>query len=164
MNTRSPRRNFAPVFVWTPEAVAQLKALWPDPLNTVNKIGAVFGLGKSAISGKARRLHLTPKGSGKLTKLPPDLRATILLLKKGQKPADVAPAPKPVISITEIRSAVADIQRSIKKCQFPTSRNKPFLFCEAMALDGRVYCEIHCQAAYVNFGARHRAQQMETTA
>jgi GcrA cell cycle regulator len=172
-----------PPFVWDAAADEKLKALWPDPKNTVNKIGAVFGVSKAAVCGRARRLRLEPKGSDKLNRLSMAQCADILAAKQGKDPLPLTPAqsqefvdvvfstaePCPALqeaadryveqsaaSRVSLMEAISKVLlRPVKACQFPINRSRPYLFCEAMARDGFPYCQHHCEIAYMSFVARN---------
>ena len=153
-----PQHNRRKSFAWTSAADAHLTALWLVPENTVVAIGAVFGISDNAVSGRARRIGLKPKGNPRIgpgkTKMP-EKAATPVQVEQIEPPRP--PGPSLVEAITAV------LERSPKACQFLTSRTKPFRFCDAMALEGEVYCQGHCEIAYVNFNARRGKQEREAT-
>ena len=57
---------------WQPWQIAKLREMWPDPANTLVKIGQALGRSKSSVNGMSGRLGLAgrpspiqPKGTGK---------------------------------------------------------------------------------------------------
>ena len=153
---RGPQHNRLKPFAWTSAADAKLTALWLVPENTVVAIGAVFGISDNAVSGRARRIGLKPKGNPRIgpakTKMP-EKAATPVQVEQIEPPRPPGPSLVEAIAVA--------LQRLPKACQFPTSRTKPFRFCDAMALEGEVYCQGHCEIAYVNFNARRGKQERE---
>ena len=145
MTARLPMRSLSK---WTPEADARLTTLWLVPENTVVGIGAVFGVSDNAVSGRARRIGLKPKGYSRIG----PSKAAVPVQVKVAMPAHVEPPRQPSMSLTDA-IAIA-MRRSPKACQFPTSRHKPFLFCDAMAREGFVYCQHHAEISYIAFVAR----------
>lgn len=144
---------------WTDERVARLKELHAAGV-TYEAIGREFGVTRSAISGKVRRLgmgvpmvkHFGPKP--KRVQKPGWMR-----LKKPEKappPAmqrflDKFPMPEVPIDLglrTELSCDVVGLTKH--NCHWPigTPSTEDFFFCGQKAVDGRPYCGAHCRIAY----------------
>lgn len=107
-------------FEWTPEHIKILIALWNEGLTT-SEIGSRMGITKNAVVGKVHRLGLPKRGSP--------------IKPKPEKKTNV-------VSMAQLRPGM---------CVWPTGdpATEDFHFCGDKVLEGRPYCETHCERAYV---------------
>jgi GcrA cell cycle regulator len=134
-------------WVWTEKVENDLRRLWASG-ESAAVIGAHLGVSRSAVLGKARRLHLALRRGDRErkphteTKVPRVPRAP-----KEPKPSQRAPlfarpegnAWDPVPGTVPL--PLLDLQRG--QCKWPVSQDAPFLFCAAPAEEGRPYCAHH---------------------
>jgi GcrA cell cycle regulator len=162
---------------WTDDAIAQLKKLWAEGLSTA-KIGAIMGISKNAVVGKAHRLQLESRPSPIKAAVPgatPTRAATPKRVPAPTlaRPSQVeTPAVTPVAVATPIREKVAAPQLAMRPapvrvvtnvrprpgavCCWPLGEpgTPQFRFCDASAAQGRPYCAEHVQIAYVRIRDR----------
>ena len=147
---------------WKDKAfIAQLKLLWHEGLST-SQIAKRMGISKNAIVGKAHRLNLPARPS-------PILRGKDgqPYQPKTQKPVRLAGAYKVPnrngpVAIEAAKAAQAPQPRPLFEpprvskhpCCWPFGElgTPEFRFCEDMALNGKPYCQQHCDRAYVRIG------------
>ena len=146
---------------WKDEAnIAKLKALWLQvPALSSNEIARLMGCSKNAVVGKVHRLNLPARPS------------PIRRVKDGQpyqpktqKPVRLAGAYKVPnrngpVAIEAAKAAQAPQLRPLfvpprvskHPCCWPFGEpgTPEFRFCEDMALNGKPYCQPHCDRAYV---------------
>ncbi len=165
---------------WTDELIQQLTALWGEGLST-GAIARRMGISKNAVVGKAHRLNLTARPSpirkDGVQKAAAPRRVTSPTLPKlasEAKPAAAPAAATPVaadhavpkprqvttldhaavprmerVEVTALRTIFA--VRPAGKCQWPTSSDRPWVFCHAATSHGRSYCQEHAAKAYIRF-------------
>jgi GcrA cell cycle regulator len=137
-------------WVWTDEKVSELRRLWADPDLRAREIGALLGVTRAAIIGKANRINLakrrfvdTPRASRPSRARPHAERAP--------QPPRLKPVPipkhedpcgqpwEPMFGVTPV--TLIDLEAGM--CKWPVTEGSPFLFCGAPALDGKPYCKHH---------------------
>lgn len=157
-------------FDWSDRAIKKLTELWALGLSTA-EIGRQMGCSKNAVIGKKNRLGLAGRKSPirradgmppakrhrrgpTLPKLPAleamadpiiraergtDLVATAERLPPVMRPAPPPPAPRVVFK-----------PRKMEACCWPFGDPKSplFRFCDAMAMEGKPYCQEHYAIAY----------------
>lgn len=104
---------------WTPKRVSALIALWNEGLST-SEIGNRLNVTKNAVVGKVHRLGLPKRGS----------------------PIKQKPKPAEIIDLASLRPGM---------CSWPEGEpgTDEFHFCGEKTVDGKPYCQEHCQRAYV---------------
>jgi GcrA cell cycle regulator len=110
---------------WTPERIEILTQLWNEGIAT-SEIGRRLDVTKNAVVGKVHRLGL-PKRQSPIQR----------------KPAKKKKAPEPeIITMDKLRPGM---------CAWPIGDpGMPgFHFCGDKAVEGKPYCEKHCEQAYV---------------
>lgn len=137
---------------WTPNQVATLTRLWADGW-TAFKIGRELGVTKSAIVGKAHRLHLQgrPNPCKSRGRAKPPVRARGPKIAKPAKVKTVAggpPSPLPPIDRTAAdsrRAYFTQIGTNGHGCAAPLGepRTPEFKLCGEPAVVGRSYCIEH---------------------
>lgn len=128
---------------WTPARISTLMALWAEGISTL-EIGRRLGVTKNAVVGKVHRLGL-PKRQSPINSTPrkrepkPD-NARRVAPRQVQKPKEV---PQGTIFGMENLSA--------GMCNWPEGEpgTEHFNFCGQPAVEGKPYCEAHCERAYV---------------
>jgi|ERR1700728_2677438 len=134
---------------WSKEEDARLAELWiEEPSISTTEIGRKMGRTKSAITGRARRLHLprkaNPVGPSAVAKSDADPMGPL----RGARELAVAlthSAPKPVIAVPpKLIEPPPGRYRRVIECQWVTERG-PFLWdrCEEKTLPGKSYCSKH---------------------
>jgi len=153
--TRSPR--IGPVFEVTPERIAAVRNLVERGLSRT-AIAQRFGVTKGVICGLVNR-HIKgrqyehrrqrvsrPRKSYErhaLSEPPPPLPVALVVLPP--------PAPKPV-QLPPKRLELPSPRRMVRctSCQYVTTEQRPYRYCEAPTDPGSVYCPAHhrlCRAA-----------------
>jgi GcrA cell cycle regulator len=154
---------------WLDTSTDRLRVLWLEGVGT-REIGEALGVSKNAVIGKARRLGLAPRPSPlgvhpgqplppprprpHHAKTQPPPRPKVVL--EPQQRASLAgrpPAP-PATPPTPPEPPPAP-QGSGGTCMYPTSDGRPWTFCGAPCVPGRVYCAEHVAICYHPPG-RHR--------
>lgn|SRR5208282_4359663 len=131
-----------------------LRRLWAEGVST-KQIGLAIGVTKNAVVGRAHRLRLGARPSpirkdGVHRPRPPRRTprgtATIpALVCLGKKMA--APPDPPVGELVSF-----DRER---KCEWPLSNGRPWLFCCLSSLPGKPYCAFHSKVAFVKVSSAH---------
>lgn len=116
------------------------RALWqeqrPDGTyaHTAAQIAAMLGVRKNVLIGVAHRRQF-----GK--------RLSPIKIATADSPRKPAPPPRakrqPASPAPEVRLPPG------QGCQWPTSKARPWTFCDAPREDGKPYCPKHCRRAYV---------------
>ena len=144
---------------WTEDAIARLRALWDEGHPTA-EIGRRLCVGKNAVIGKARRLHLTPRpnpihrGAGSEPRAPKpwEIRGPT----PPPRPASADPSLPPATRPAPVRPPVPQSVHapSGRPCCWPIDEpGRPgFRFCGAGAAPGKPYCPEHAEVAYVRPG------------
>jgi GcrA cell cycle regulator len=143
-----------------PGVVETFRQLWDAGLSTA-AIGRRLGASKNAIVGKSRRLDFPKRPSPIVRDMPPEEaerrrelrnrvyhRTTLPPLESLARKAPPAPPPK------------VERKPTSRTCQFPTNDKKPFIFCDAPAVEGYPYCEKHNKVCYINYPIK-RAETWE---
>ena len=132
---------------WTEERIQELRDLWQAG-HSASQIGAMMGVSKNAVVGKAHRLKLPARPSpiraqGSKPRPAPKPRTPRPVALRRPAPAPEAPpriAPRPVRA-----------HGGTKECLWPIGDpgDVDFHFCGADPVPGRPYCEAHCAKAYI---------------
>lgn len=123
-----------PRFTWTDEAIATLRALWPD--HSASQIGEKLGKTRMAVIGKANRLDLPAKGGSFRTERKERKRATPPPRVVRAVPRLPAPPPSP------LSRSLMDLEPH--QCRWPTDPD----WC-GHPKDHESYCDYHQRRAYV---------------
>lgn len=133
---------------WLPETVTQLRELWPLGLSHA-VMAERLGVSKNAISGKAHRIGLPPRINPAFPTVPPGTRGERShkapepegkpLLAIDRKPPE-APKSRPGVALPQL-------YQPVRECAWPLNSGRPWKFCEAPTVPGRMYCGDHCKAA-----------------
>ena len=152
---------------WSDRKIAALRQLWMEGVGTT-EIGRQLGFSKSAIIGKARRLHLPARlspirkgGAAAPTRTrdrrprPPAPRlAAISPIQADPTPTPALPRGTPSAAAVNPASSAAtpsETRRaSAKPCCWPIGDpgTPAFRFCDLPAEAGKPYCTEHCDIAY----------------
>ena len=125
------------MFLWTDDRVATLKRLWASGVSC-SRIAKELGVGCTKISvvGKAHRLQLDQRRISNAN--PEHMAARISARRKAISEA----------SMSALGVSILDLGN--KMCRWPTSDDKPFVFCaKPWASDHGPYCADHKAIAYV---------------
>ena len=139
---------------WGDSELRLLRQLWRDGMGT-REIGQRLTRSKNSVIGKARRMGLEPRPSP-----------------LGVHPGQPLPAPRPRPQPSPPRPRLEPQQKcamgrrppappppappqppaapssDVRQCMWPTSDGRPWTFCGAACVPGRVYCLAHCRIAY----------------
>jgi len=139
-----------PVWVWTPELVARLTELWANRGLSASEVGALLGVSRSAVLGKAARLNL-PKRKGAYTPRKPVPKGSHHKPRPKNPTRAAAPPPMPKHEppkgkaweplLGTVPRPLVDLRDGM--CKWPVTEDSPFLFCAAPAIEGRPYCKHH---------------------
>lgn len=133
---------------WTDEKLKTLVQMWPR--NSPSAIAERLGMTRGQVNGKAFRLGLMdePRPGGVIFQ---GSRGGAILQTVKAKQARAA---TPRVNDASHRAnlpARQDIEVVVlsktQTCQWPTSEDKPFTFCEDKSVQGKPYCPKHCKAA-----------------
>jgi len=132
---------------WTDERVTILKQLWGEG-KTAAEIAKELGEGvsRNAVIGKAHRLKLSSRMSSGQQNNKPKKRKTDKVVRPPQRSRT---KPVPVFKGKELQ--LKDLRD--KMCRWPNGdpqNPQEFSFCGETTIDGKPYCEAHCQIAYHN--------------
>ncbi|MHA1597929.1 MAG: GcrA family cell cycle regulator [Alphaproteobacteria bacterium] len=133
-------------FEWTPDHIKTLMALWAEGLPTL-EIGRRLGITKNAVVGKVHRLGL-PKRQSPISSTP---KARVARVPVAQiKSAPPRPSGK-IITMEMLTTGM---------CNWPDGEpgQDDFRFCGEQVIEGKPYCQHHCERAYVR-GSRDRTRQ-----
>lgn len=133
-------------FEWTPDHVKTLMALWAEGLPTL-EIGRRLGVTKNSVVGKVHRLGL-PKRQSPISSSPKPRIARV-----ASQPTRTAPPP-PSGKIITMGMLTAGM------CNWPDGEpgEDDFRFCGEQVIEGKPYCQHHCERAYVR-GSRDRTRR-----
>ncbi len=123
---------------WAEAQIADLKRLWTAGHST-SQIGAVLGVSKNAVIGKAHRIKLPAR--------PSPIRHS-----SGPKKPKRAPLPKQVRKIHPRPVFMPKRSRiGAPSCLWPNGDpgEPDFHFCGGKTVPGRPYCPEHCARAYM---------------
>ena len=127
---------------WTPERIAELTKLWNAGLTT-SEIGLKLGISKTAVVGKAHRLHLAARPS------PIKRSGRPRMMIRPPMPARLPPS----MPVSAPRSATPPrvLELSNQACRWPIGHpgEAGFRFCGERALVGKPYCADHAAMAYI---------------
>jgi hypothetical protein len=140
---------------WTDERVAQMKALH-DAGRSYRQIAAELGCSRNAVSGKADRLNLPPRGPSR-PRVKRQAPAIDLAAALAVAAPSVAPEPQPrVLSQPEPKQealgtvSFAELREHHCRWILNDDTSNP-VFC-GQQKSGRSYCEAHRLLAYVRAG------------
>jgi GcrA cell cycle regulator len=159
LKEEDPMSNIAPDYDWNDAAIAELRSLWDEGLATA-EIGRRLRVSKSAVIGKAHRLHLPgrpspigqlgPKSSNPARKRTPVPRLTEMVsIEACGQAARRSHNPPPSQSVSPLPSPS---RTTTKACCWPIGEpgTRGFTFCDNPADLGKSYCEEHAKVAYVS--------------
>jgi GcrA cell cycle regulator len=159
---------------WTDDDIQRLRALWAEGHSTA-EIGRRMGVSKNAIVGKAHRLDLQGRPSpirrsepgaptARRSRRPPVPRLADIMPMTATVTVPAAPPPyHPIPTLRRIptpEQRPAPVPRMSNPPTATTVSNRPccwpigepgtsaFRYCDALALNGKPYCEEHAQLAY----------------
>ena len=127
---------------WTEDKVGELRRLWELGLSA-SAIGKQLGVSKNAVVGKAHRLKLpsrpSPIREGRSAPRRP--RATPKVVRPKLR---AIPRPQP-------KRRPMPLSTRGHTCQWPIGdpTDEDFRFCGSAAVEGKPYCEEHCERAYI---------------
>lgn len=168
---------------WTPKRVSALIALWNEGLSTA-EIGRRLDVTKNAVVGKVHRLGLPKRQSPIRTGAKKKAAAKPAAEKKAAKTTAAAkPAPEkktaasaePVKTPTPIKKIAPAMPKgevislemlSHGMCSWPTGEpgTDDFHFCGQPSVEGKPYCEGHCEIAYVRSSKESKSNKGEAAA
>jgi GcrA cell cycle regulator len=161
------RENSEKRFDWPESAIATLQHDWCENKMSAAEIGIKLGCSKNAVVGKVHRLGLLAKPSpikrraDGVVKVKPvrartssvtlvalsSMQALPELAVPVQTDAQAMVARAPAAPATAPQRPIPPFRPRIS-CQFVTNKERPFLFCSATSLPGRVYCAAHYEVCY----------------
>ncbi len=146
---------------WNEETIGKLRAFWAEGHSTA-EIGRRMGVSKNAVVGKAHRLNLPPRPSPirRDGESSPRRRAprrvqgpTLPALRTALAPMPADPPPQAVERPAPVLRAVCLPRPGarVTPCCWPIGEpgTKSFRFCDADAIAGKPYCDLHATQAYV---------------
>ncbi len=139
---------------WTPAKCDLLTTMWRAGWAS-SSIARMLGTSKNAVLGKADRLGLAGRPSPILRDRPNKRHIKKrAVAKEVLDQGCIKPGPECIETPSECIDQAPGGNgkaRDAKPCQWPIGepRSKGFHFCGADALEGKPYCEEHCERAYV---------------
>lgn len=132
---------------WTDDLEAQLIAMWADDVPVKEIAMRLGGLSKNAVVGKAHRLKL-PRRLAPLPRSDKDsgrpLRANASVKCRQSERVRKEAFRK---ARERRKKRLADLRES--ECRWPVTDGSPHYFCGCPAVEGKPYCQDHCEQAYV---------------
>lgn len=120
---------------------------------TCNEIGVIMGRHTSSVIGKAHRLSLPPRESP-IRKRPRSNDQPVAWNRwctpvGATLPPLASEVPEPIAFELFEAPLTTPLELAPRDgCRWTESHGRPWLFCEATAIEGRPYCAKHCQVAY----------------
>lgn len=125
---------------WTPELEATLRRMWEIDLLSTGVIAMKFGMSRSAVAGKVRRMNLTMRMEARCRKPKPKK----IQRRKPQAPVELISAPLPVEDVPA-KPLVTFAELEPHHCRAPYGDPKEpgFGFCGCTSVPGKSYCAAH---------------------
>ena len=132
-------------FEWTPDHIKTLMALWAEGLPTL-EIGRRLGITKNSVVGKVHRLGL-PKRQSPISSSP---KARVVRMPAALTRSAPPPPSGKIITMEMLTTGM---------CNWPDGEpgQDDFRFCGEKIVEGKPYCQHHCERAYVR-GSRDRTR------